>query len=275
MEPILETKGLSKIYQSGDLRVQAVDRASIRVGAGEFIALVGPSGSGKTTMLAMLAALLSPSEGQVLIDGQDLGGMSESQRVRFRREKIGFTFQSNNLVPYLTVRENVELMLRLNRGYNPTSRRRAQELLERLGLGERMDSLPSQLSGGQKQRAAIARALIHNPSLVLADEPTASLDSERAFQVVGLFADLIHAEGKAGIMVTHDLRLCRFVDKVIQMEDGRVVKVIDDPSRLYRDPSSQSRDPAELDPGFMGAEGGMAMPVKKMEDEISAVPACI
>jgi putative ABC transport system ATP-binding protein len=184
MQHIVETKAVSKIYHSNDLTIRAVDRADIQINAGEFVALVGPSGSGKTTMLAMLAALLSPSEGQVLIDGQDLSEMKEKERVGFRREKIGFTFQANNLVPYLTVQENVELMLRLNRKYNRNSRQRAIELLERLGLEGRLNDLPNQLSGGQKQRVAIARSLIHEPSLVLADEPTASLDTERANQVV-------------------------------------------------------------------------------------------
>jgi putative ABC transport system ATP-binding protein len=232
MQTIVETHSLSKIYQTGDLTIKAVDQADIQVRAGEFVALTGPSGSGKTTMLAMLAALLAPTAGKVIIAGQDLSEMKEKQRVSFRKEKIGFTFQANNLVPYLTVRENVELMLRLNKRYDKAGQARAVELLERLGLGDRLDNLPSQLSGGQKQRVSIARSLIHNPSLVLADEPTASLDSERAYQVVRIFSDLVHEQNKAGIMVTHDLRLCRYVDKVIQMVDGRVAKVISDPAEI-------------------------------------------
>lgn len=232
METIVETKSVTKIYHSGDLKVMAVDQANIQVAAGEFVALVGPSGSGKTTMLAMLAALLAPTTGEVVIDGHDLAKMSDSQRVQFRRERIGFTFQSNNLVPYLTVLENVDLMLRLNGIYTPANRQRSKELLERLGLGDRLRNLPNQLSGGQKQRVAIARSLIHNPSLVLADEPTASLDTERAFQAVELFANLIHEQNKAGIVVTHDLRMVRYVDKVIQMMDGRVFRVIDDPDEI-------------------------------------------
>jgi len=229
MENIVETRSVSKIYETGDLVVRAVDQASLEVKAGEFIALVGPSGSGKTTMLAMLAALLQPTEGQIMIDGHDLSKMKESRRVKFRREKIGFTFQANNLVPYLTVRENIELMLRLNGDHDKAGQQRTVELLTRLWLGDRMNNLPRQLSGGQKQRVAIARALIHNPSLVLADEPTASLDTERAFQVVEIFSDLIHEQKKAGIIVTHDLRMVRFVDKVIQMMDGKIVNVITDP----------------------------------------------
>ncbi len=143
-----------------------------------------------------------------------------------RREKIGFTFQSNNLVPYLTAQENVEFMLRLNQRLDKTGRLRSQELLSRLGLGERLTNLPAQMSGGQQQRVAIARALIHNPTLVLADEPTASLDTERAFQVVQTFAALIHENNRAGIMVTHDLRMCQYVDRVLQMRDGKLVREV-------------------------------------------------
>lgn len=228
MENIIMAEAVSKVYRSRSMVVKAVDQFSFDVKAGEFVALVGPSGSGKTTMLAMLAALLSPTEGRVLIDGNDLGAMKENERVRFRRERIGFTFQSNNLVPYLTVQENVELMLRMNGRLDKAGREWTKELLTRLGLGERLRNLPNQLSGGQRQRVAIARSLIHNPSVVLADEPTANLDSERAYQVVKIFSDLIHEQNKAGIMVTHDLRLCIYVDKVIQMMDGKIERLMTD-----------------------------------------------
>ena len=221
----LETKSVIKTYQSDSGPIQAVDDVSLQVSAGEFVALVGPSGSGKTTMLSILAALLQPSSGQILLDGQDLAGMSDKERVAMRREKIGFTFQANNLVPYLSAVENVELMLRLNNKLDKAGKLRARELLARLGLGERLHNLPGQMSGGQQQRVAIARALIHNPSLVLADEPTASLDTERAYQVVETFAGLIHEQKRAGIMVTHDLRMCEFVDRVLQMRDGKLVQI--------------------------------------------------
>jgi putative ABC transport system ATP-binding protein len=179
-------------------------------------------------MLAMVAGLLEPTSGSILIGGQELSGMSEAQRTRLRREKVGFTFQANNLVPYLSVLENVELMLRLNNRLNQAGRERALDILQKLGLAERLNNLPSQLSGGQQQRVAIARALIHSPEIVLADEPTASLDTERAYQVVETFADLIHAQNLAGIMVTHDIRMCKYVDRIIQMRDGRVKRIIED-----------------------------------------------
>jgi putative ABC transport system ATP-binding protein len=225
--PVIETREVCKFYQVGGAEVRAVDHASIKIGPGEFVGLVGPSGSGKTTMLAMLAALLEPSDGQVFIDGVDLSNMPEKERVRFRRERIGFTFQSNNLIPYLNVRENVEFMLRLNGKLDRAGKQRVEDLLLRLGLQDRMKSLPNQLSGGQRQRVAIARSLIHNPSVVLADEPTANLDTERAFQVASLYADLIHEQNRAGIMVTHDLRMCRYVDKIIQIRDGQIESIID------------------------------------------------
>jgi putative ABC transport system ATP-binding protein len=228
MRTILETNAVTRSYTVDNVTINAVNEVSLEVKAGEFMAIVGPSGSGKTTMLAMLAGLLSPTRGNIVIDGQDLSKMKEAKLTEFRREKIGFTFQANNLVPYLSVQENVELMLRLNNSFDKAGRERARELLVQLGLGERLKNLTSQLSGGQQQRVAIARALIHNPQIVLADEPTASLDTERAYQVVETFTSLIHAQNLAGIMVTHDLRMTKYVDKIIQMQDGQIKQIIDD-----------------------------------------------
>jgi len=221
----LEVKDLVKSFDLDGATINAVDNVSFQVKLGEFVALVGPSGSGKTTMLSILAALLSPTSGQVLIDGQDLSQMNEKRRVQLRREKIGFTFQSNNLIPFLTAQENVEYMLRLNGKGDKAGRMRSAEILARLGLNDRLHNLPAQLSGGQQQRVAIARALIHNPAVVLADEPTASLDTERAYQVVETFAKLVHENNRAGIMVTHDLRMCQYVDRILQMQDGKLVRV--------------------------------------------------
>jgi putative ABC transport system ATP-binding protein len=222
----LEARSVVKTYPVGIGVVQAVDEVSFSLQRGEFVALVGPSGSGKTTLLAILAGLLSPTSGNILIAGHDLVTMKEAERARFRRRNIGFTFQANNLVSYLTALENVELMLRLNGEFNAAGRRRARELLVRLGMEERLNSLPRQLSGGQQQRVAIARSLINQPTLVLADEPTASLDTERAFQVVETLASLVHEQNRLGIMVTHDLRLVEYTDRVIQLLDGRVERII-------------------------------------------------
>jgi putative ABC transport system ATP-binding protein len=232
--PVLEAQSVTKIYEVESNVIRAVDDVSISICPGEFTALVGPSGSGKTTMLAMLAGLLSPTAGSISIAGHDLADMTEAQRTRFRRESVGFTFQSNNLVPYLTVQENVELMLKLNRQFSRSNRSRAMDLLGQLGLNDRLKNLPSQLSGGQQQRVAIARALVHRPDIVLADEPTASLDTQRAIQVVQTFADLIHSENLAGIMVTHDLRMVRFVDKIIQMRDGKVSLLLTEKEEILK-----------------------------------------
>jgi putative ABC transport system ATP-binding protein len=232
MTTALRTESVSKVYNVDAGTIKAVDQISLGVAPGEFVALVGPSGSGKTTLLAILAGLLVPTSGQVVIDGQDLGRLDDNQRARFRREHIGFAFQANNLVPYLSALENVELMLRLNGQFDRAGRIRARALLQRLGLGDRLNNLPSQLSGGQQQRVAIARALVHNPQLVLVDEPTASLDTERAYQVVDAFASLIQEQNRAGIMVTHDLRMCQYTSKVIQMIDGTLARVIEDRAEI-------------------------------------------
>jgi len=230
--PALIAEGLSKTYPLGEQLIRAVDDVSFEVQAGEFVALVGPSGSGKTSLLAMLAGLLRPTGGRVQIADQEIAELSDRQLTRFRRRNIGFTFQANNLLPYLTVLENVTLMLSLNGRTNPASVAWAKDLLEQLGLADRLRSLPSQLSGGQKQRVSIARALIHRPAVVLADEPTASLDTERAHQVVETFASLIHDDRRAGIMVTHDLRMSRHVDRVVQMRDGALERIVDDPEEI-------------------------------------------
>jgi putative ABC transport system ATP-binding protein len=246
----LETISVSKYYGEGNAVVKAVDEVSFAIQRGEFVAMVGPSGSGKTTMLAMLATLLNPTGGEMIIDGQELSAMTEKQRTLFRREKIGFTFQANNLVPYLTALENVELMLRLNNKLDKEGRERARNLLVRLGLEDRLNNLPNQLSGGQQQRVAIARALVHDPTVVLADEPTANLDTERAYQVVETFARLIQEQNRAGIMVTHDLRMVRYVDKVIQLVDGKIAQVLTDCENIEALAGVQELDPLELSPAM-------------------------
>lgn len=262
----LKTVDVTKIYGKDETAVVAVDQATIEVKQGEFVALVGPSGSGKTTLLAMMAALLSPTSGSLLIGGEELSQMTEKERARFRREKIGFTFQANNLAPYLTALENVELMLRLNGKLDKAGKARAKELLVRLGLGDRLNSLPSQLSGGQQQRVAIARALVHRPEVVLADEPTASLDTERAFQVVETFANLIHEQNRAGIMVTHDLRMTKYVDKVIQMIDGKITRLMTDPRQIEILSRTSNFEMAETDMAAEKLQGLFNARVEPVED---------
>jgi putative ABC transport system ATP-binding protein len=232
MDYALQAISVSKIYGDGASAVRAVDEVSFAIQPGQFVALLGPSGSGKTTMLAMMAGLLRPTDGSIVIGGSDLTKMGDARRTRFRASSIGFSFQSNNLVPFLNALENVELMLRLNGKLDRKGKERARELLVRLGLGDRLRNYPGQLSGGQQQRVAIARALIHEPNVVLADEPTASLDTQRANQVVQTFADLVHEQKRAGIMVTHDLRMCRFVDVVIQMQDGKIRQILTERSEI-------------------------------------------
>lgn len=221
--PVIETRNVSKIYYVGGSEVRAVDNVSITINPGEFVGLVGPSGSGKTTMLAMLAALLEPSQGEVRIDGIDLHTMSEKQRVGFRRERIGFTFQSNNLVPYLTVRENVEFMLRLNGRLDRADQQRIDELLVRLGLQDRLKSLPNQLSGGQRQRVAVARSLSNDPPLVLADEPTGSLDTANGAELMRLMRELNRTQKKTFLIVTHDPGVARQTDRILVMSDGKII----------------------------------------------------
>ncbi|MFN2136600.1 MAG: ABC transporter ATP-binding protein [Candidatus Promineifilaceae bacterium] len=247
-EPVLSTHEVTKEYELDDQIITAVDRVSLELYQGEFVALVGPSGSGKTTMLAMIAGLLTPTSGEICLRGDELGQMKESKRARIRRERIGFTFQAHNLVNYLTALENVELMLRLNSRFDDNGQQRAITLLERLGLGDRLHNLPQQLSGGQRQRVAIARSVIHEPQLVLADEPTASLDTALAFQVVETFADLIHEQNRTGIMVTHDLRMVRYCDRVIQMQDGRLQGTISDRAEIDEMAHSQYRAAPEPSP---------------------------
>lgn len=205
MNNALETRKVTKVYGTEKNVIYAVNDVSLQVHEGEFMALVGPSGSGKTTMLSMLAALLRPSQGQIFIDGHDLADMSDAQRTKFRREKIGFTFQSNNLLPFLTARENVELMLRLNYRYDKEGVRRVTELMERLGLGERMNNLPRQLSGGQQQRVFLARALVQEADVYFMDEPFAGVDAATEAAIVELLKAL-RTSGRTVIAVHHDLQ---------------------------------------------------------------------
>jgi putative ABC transport system ATP-binding protein len=218
----LEVSDLTKIYGEGHTSVTAVERADLALDDNEFLALLGPSGSGKTTLISMIGALLTPTEGSVRIGGEDLSGMSKREQTRFRANRIGFVFQSFNLVPFLTARENLTVMANISDDSKRTIEERADQLLEELGLVERRDNLPEQLSGGERQRVAIGRALVTDPELILVDEPTASLDTELGTAVVKMLATEIRERRKAGIMVTHDLRMVEFTDRTVEIVDGRL-----------------------------------------------------
>ncbi len=213
---------VSKIYGEGVNKVTALDDISLNVRAGEFVAIVGPSGSGKSTFLSIAGALLSPSEGRLLLNGEDITTLTPKELTRVRLEKIGFVFQSSNLVPYLTVRDQLLLLSELIGKRGKKTLKKADELLSHLGLGHRADHLPEALSGGERQRVAIARSLMNDPEIILADEPTASLDSKRGRDVVEMLAHEVKSRNKAAIMVTHDERMLDLCDRVVNITDGKV-----------------------------------------------------
>jgi putative ABC transport system ATP-binding protein len=215
-------ENVSKIYGEGDNKVTALDNISLNVRAGEFVAIVGPSGSGKSTFLSIAGALLSPSKGRLLLNDEDITTLSPKELTRVRLEKIGFVFQSSNLVPYLTVRDQLLLLSELIGRRDKKIVKKADELLSHLGLGHRAGHLPEELSGGERQRVAIARSLMNDPEIILADEPTASLDSKRGRDVVEMLAHEVKSRNKAAIMVTHDERMLDLCDRVVNITDGKV-----------------------------------------------------
>lgn len=218
----LRMEGVTKAYEVGGEEVMALDGADLEVGADEIVALVGPSGSGKTTLCSIAGGLLSPTEGKVVVGGQDISDYSKKELTEFRRSSVGFVFQTVNLVPFLTARENLLVVDELGPRTGRKARERADELLEELGLEDRASNLPAQLSGGQKQRVAIGRALMNDPKLVLFDEPTSALDTELGDQVVKLIRDEMKARGTAAILVTHDDRITHYADRTVHMVDGRI-----------------------------------------------------
>ncbi len=219
---LIEAVNLVKLYQMGDETVRALDGVSFSVPLGDYCAIVGPSGSGKSTMMNILGGLDTPTEGRIVIDGADIGTLSDEQLAGFRNKTIGFVFQSFNLLPRLSALENVELPM-IYGGVLPKERReRASELLHRVGLGERMGHRPTQLSGGQQQRVAIARALAGRPALVLADEPTGALDTHTGQEILSLFRQL-NSEGTTIVIVTHDHEVAAATRRTIEMRDGRIV----------------------------------------------------
>jgi putative ABC transport system ATP-binding protein len=213
---------VSKYYKVGDQEFRVLNHVSITVHPGQFVAVIGPSGSGKSTFLSIAGALLKPSEGNVIINGIRLSDLKSKELAKLRLEQIGFIFQSSNLVPYLTVLDQLLVVKKMAGSMTNKDKRFAQELLEEVGLGDKLHKFPDQLSGGERQRAAIARAFMNDPGIILADEPTASLDTQRAFEVVELISHGVRSRNKAAIMVTHDERLLKYCDKVYQMLDGNL-----------------------------------------------------
>jgi putative ABC transport system ATP-binding protein len=220
----IEAHGLTKIYGSGEMEVVAMRDATMRVRQGEVVALLGPSGSGKSTFLTAVGLINPPTSGQVAIRSQVvMDGPTALANLRaFRRKHIGFVFQKSNLIPFLSTVENVQLAMELNGDARRAARKRAMELLDYLGVADRAKNLPSMLSGGQQQRVAVARALANRPSVILADEPTAALDSHRARQVMALFAKVAHEQHAGVIVVTHDHRSLDVFDTQYEMEDGQL-----------------------------------------------------
>lgn len=219
---VLELTDIAKTFGSGESRVDALVDIDFHVGAGELVALIGPSGSGKSTLLAIAGALLTPSTGKVMLDGVDVTAASEDTRAKVRLERIGFVFQGSNLISYLTGREQLLFIGNLTGMSSAEAGERADRLLADLGMSERANHYPEAMSGGQRQRIAIGRALMNDPRLILADEPTASLDSSRARKVVSLLGDEVRERGKAGVLVTHDERLIDLCDRVVHIADGKL-----------------------------------------------------
>ena len=218
---ILETKDLSKIYGSGDTEVRALDGVTLQIENGEFVAIVGTSGSGKSTLLHMLGGLDRPTSGSVIVDGKDIFSLKEEALTIFRRRKIGFVFQSYNLVPVLNVYENIVLPIELDGG--KVNKEFIQKIVQTLGLDGRLNALPSQLSGGQQQRVAIARALAAAPAIILADEPTGNLDSKTSQDVLSLLKVTSQKFSQTIVMITHNEEIAQMADRIIRIEDGKIV----------------------------------------------------
>jgi putative ABC transport system ATP-binding protein len=222
---LLETREVSKIYEMGRTSVTALDDVSLTVKEGEFVAIQGTSGSGKSTLLNMIGGLDHPSSGEVFFNDSALGPFSKTEMARYRRFSVGMIFQNFNLIPTMTAAENVGLALAFGGLRRPQRRKRAGELLDRVGLSDRLTHRPSELSGGEQQRVAIARALANNPKVLLADEPTGNLDSTRAHELLALLREMVNKDSLTILMVTHDRELATsFADRIILMKDGKVIE---------------------------------------------------
>jgi putative ABC transport system ATP-binding protein len=240
MTPVIETRGLQKVYASGEVEVHALRGVDLRIDRGEFVAIMGASGSGKSTLMNILGCLDLPTGGEYLLDGRHVNEMTNNQLADIRNEKIGFVFQGFNLLARTSAIENVELPLLYNRTKSLGDPRvLAREALERVGLGDRLDHQPSQLSGGQQQRVAIARALVNQPALILADEPTGNLDSRTSIDVMSLFRDL-NEQGITVILVTHEPDIASYTKRIIEVRDGLIRR--DTPVTTRRNPAEALRE---------------------------------
>ena len=220
---VLEFKNVTKSYQDGNKEIEALKETNFKIEEGQFIAIIGPSGSGKSTFLTLAGGLQTPSKGQIIINGKDYTNLSEKERAKLRFNDIGFVLQASNLVPFLTAKQQLELVDRINKQKKQTLQDQ-NSLFKELGIDHLENKLPKDLSGGERQRLAIARALYNNPAIILADEPTASLDSDRAFEVVDLLLKECKEKNKSIIMVTHDNRMIEKCDHVYRMKDGILTK---------------------------------------------------
>jgi len=220
---MIRMRGIRKVYSTGRVEVEALRGVDLDIGANEYVAVVGPSGSGKSTLMNIIGCLDTPSSGEYILSGETVAGLDRNRLAEIRNRRVGFVFQNFNLLPYATALENVELPLLFAGVPSAERRARAEEMLRRVDLADRMDHKPTELSGGQMQRVAIARALVNKPAIVLADEPTGNLDSASGKAIVSLFAEL-HASGQTIVMITHDQAVARLASRVVQIRDGLVVE---------------------------------------------------
>lgn len=227
MTPVIEIKGLTKKYRLGEEVITALDNVDLTIGEGEFLCILGTSGSGKSTLLHVMAGLERATKGEVLLKGVSITKMKERKMATFRRKYMGFIFQSYNLLTSLTAIENVALPLMFDRVNKKERVKRSREMLLQMGLKNRLKNKPTEMSGGQQQRVSIARALINNPKIIFADEPTGNLDSKTTQEIMEILSEKVKNSGVTLIMVTHDLNLAGYADRVIQMIDGRITSIVE------------------------------------------------
>jgi putative ABC transport system ATP-binding protein len=232
MEPAIICQNVTKSYGTKDNVTLALRGVDLEVKPGELFMLVGPSGCGKTTLISVIAGILNHDDGKCIIFSQDLDAMEDGDRTTFRGQNIGFVFQAYNLIPTLTTTENASIPLILNGVPRAEANERAREMLKQVGLGSKLDTLPTELSGGQQQRVAIARALVHNPRLIVCDEPTSALDHTTGAEIMELFRHEALKGGRTLVIVTHDARIFQYADRIGVMDDGRITRIVNSPSEL-------------------------------------------